>query len=179
MINGTTFTAVYGTAGSLQYSVGTVSNRDNPFQAASNFVNAVNAYNAAHPTTFTFTAQLFFGNWFVAYGYRRGSAGNNVSVSPSGLLPVLRLLRLAKLYVVVPEVVRRVRRRHRNNGRVRQHRRAEQSLFHLRFRTFHLFCLRHIDRERRIDHQFGEPLGGRQQAGVRGKQLQRNRICTF
>ncbi len=88
VINGTTFTAVYGTAGSLQYSVGTVSNRDNPFQAANNFVNAVNAYNAAHPTTFTFTAQLFFGNGLWLTDTAPGSAGNNVSVSPSDCFPI-------------------------------------------------------------------------------------------
>jgi hypothetical protein len=76
-----TFTAVSGTAGSLQYNVGS-----NEFQAASNFATAVNAYNTANPTTFTYTAQVFFGNWVIITDTVAGSNGNLSTVGPSGAI---------------------------------------------------------------------------------------------
>jgi hypothetical protein len=82
-INGVTFTAISNTATvtSLHFRQGS-----SPFQAAGNFVTAVNAYNTANPLTFTYTAQVFFGNWVIVTDTAAGAAGNNSTVGPSGAI---------------------------------------------------------------------------------------------
>jgi hypothetical protein len=79
-INGTTFTAISNTTAvsSLHFQQGS-----SPSQAASNFVTAV---NAATSGIFTYTAQVFFGNWVIVTDTVAGSAGNNSTVGPSGAI---------------------------------------------------------------------------------------------
>ena len=82
-INGVTFTAISNTTTvtSLHFRQGS-----SPSQAAGNFATAVNAYSTANPLTFTYTAQLFFGNWVIITDTVAGSAGNNSTVGPSGAI---------------------------------------------------------------------------------------------
>ena len=46
----------------------------------------MNAYNTANPLTFTYTAQVFFGNWVIVTDTAAGAAGNNSTVGPSGAI---------------------------------------------------------------------------------------------
>lgn len=78
VINGKIFTAI---ANSKTAATGTnFQQGTSPSQAAYNFATAVNANTSG---TFTYTAQLFFGNWVIVWDTTAGSAGNNSTVGPT------------------------------------------------------------------------------------------------